>query len=488
MQLFMDQNQTAETSRFQLFLWVWFAVFFLEKLGRPMGIGDFQGQLSIIATLATLLNIYVLTCRTNWISILLITIFQAAIHRLNIPGAATILPRLAHWYIVDIGNLILSCAAITALFKEGRNASLYRIAVYAAPAIRAFLICALVSAGFAKLNSNFFSVEDSCGVQFYEILNGIYHWMPNLWFVKQVVPGYVIFCEIISPCLLLFRRTRLLAALFICTLMFGLGAINIFSLYEFSGLFLSMVILFLPAAAIQTLFFEVSGPMQRWKLTFTQYYSKNISSTLQSAGKIAACFLLVGLVLLKDLLHTDLINRIPIQIIWWFINGVFILTLFYCWRCYGTDRAPTWRLLRPRSYINLCIVVVFVFLESLTYIGIGHFPAMIIAASLQVNRAYSNHFIVQSVPDLGFNRVTTIVSSDDPELPVQTSYSWFPLNLFLLARPQYHTTVNFEDGLRISTPLLASPFKEVLKKISTPFLIPLPIATVRPGQCSVHNH
>ena len=484
----LNKQLSVETDRFQLFLWLWFGALFSEKLGRLMIISDagWPTSLSLISTAASFVVLWSLCNRTSVTIIIGVTIAQALVYA-RIPADVTplraaVFPFLEHWYLATAGNLILLTSIIYAGLHNGfRGITLEPIARFAAGGLRIIFCVFLMAAGFSKVNSSFFTPHTSCVTRILEMLHAFYVVIPNILLLQKYLPYLVVFVELICPVLLLVPRLRRPALLCIFAFLFGLGILPpINSLYEFAGLFLAIGVLFIPAETVYAVVFAADGFVQRTLVRLA------ISPQgLRNHCRFFLMIIFIGLLFVGDLKNLLFLNFFIVQIFW---CGAFLLLSYLVLISYKIVPKPREQNTQlfcqniPWPSLMLCILIALS--EGITFLGVQHRPAFKMASGLSVSRAYSNHLLISHLPDLGFNALAKIISSDDPFIPRGAIFTWMPLRTYLEANPKKHIILNLE-GQRLQTPLPPSLFTSWNEWIGMPTIIPTAVDTSGPIACTM---
>lgn len=453
----------GETSRFQLFLWFWLGAFFLERIGRfsPLTLETLPSLRGFVNWLSFALIIASLLKRSTRATLSATIISQFFYHLYKVDETRGFF--LEHWLLACLGNAILLCAIIYSLFKKDLSDPISYIGERSIGALRLLTVVSLTIAGISKLNTSFFSLEHSCASSAYDIMMGYYTFLPNYIWVKKAFPYLATFTELICPTLLLFRSTRYVALILIGGLMFNLGILPPFnSLYDFAGLYIALLILFIPS-------YEFSTP--RW------------------VKPLLPIGVLGGVVILFTYSDpaNDIMQRFYLtQVFWWgaFLYFVTLIIRGLCSREQTSDALQGGSLLGS-TILAYSIVALFIIKESFTYMGVQHIPAFRMASGLSLSRIHSNHFIVTSLPDLGFNRTARVIRSNDPHIFVGAYYSWTTIESYLAGNKSVDVAMDVE-GTVVETPLKPHMATYLYKLLGLSIDSPPAIEFIEPIHCGLH--
>jgi hypothetical protein len=155
-----------------------------------------------------------------------------------------------HWFIAGLSSLAFVVIAVTVLLRKQRLEPEALFPSFASVA-RFNLICLYCISAFHKLNSDYFSLDVSCGVATYGQLREALPFLPASGAAFLVATYLGVIMELALPTLLIMRRLRRLGV--VLGLFFHL-CLGIMGYSRFSMISFALLILFLP---------ELDAPMKK---------------------------------------------------------------------------------------------------------------------------------------------------------------------------------------------------------------------------------
>lgn len=378
----------SSTIRFQCALWVWLAVLFLERIARK---GSFtlwnDSQEFHAASIVITICVFTFLLSVQNVYLLIAAIIAQLIsYELLLKHGHLLVPTMLHWFMGILIALLLLMSFVFTLLSRPKDRAL-AFTQNATPILKGFFIIGLTFLGFSKLNSAFLNPELSCTSSMLEIAQNYLPFLPLNNSFKQFVAVIVFLIEFLGPLLLVYRPTRDLALLTIGTLLFFLGAVPIYSLYEFAGQFFALLLLFIESRSYIIFMAKI------------RYTCARIPKQIW----LVSIFLLGALCGLSDRSAEFLPFNNTCQVLWYLFFIMFLVLLTI-----NSNQEKLPLTLLPKNG-RMCAVVFYIVLimkESLTYLGMPHYPSFAVASGLVVNTRYSNHLLIRSIPETNFNRPT----------------------------------------------------------------------------------
>lgn len=276
------------------------------------------------------------------------------------------------------------------------------------PLLRLELIIVYLLAGWHKLNTGFFNLQDSCAVHMYLKIG-----LPAPGdLARWLLIFATIATELCLPVLLTLRRTRNFAVGYGIAFHAFLG---ITGFYSFSTTMITLLFLFAPDGFIEAA---------------TEFWREHKRATL-AAGALAALLFLAGIALM----HTRAGNFLSVTPIWeetlhanhWMAAMYWVFFVFgplsagfYLWLWWrrGATFIPDAHCCGPISPIFWIVPALLVFDGLTPYLGLKTETAFAMYSNLRTEGGPTNHLIWRNRLDLGGyqENLVRVVSSSDPAL------------------------------------------------------------------------
>jgi hypothetical protein len=355
-----------------------------------------------------------------------------------------------HWFLTAIVDTVIVVGAVATRLQGPLTHA--RLTSTVASSLRWILLIALFSAGFSKLNTSFLNPDTSCAVALLEFQRVTFPFslLPDASWTQSAAIYVTLIAELGAPLMLCVRRTRMLGMLLAAGFFFLIGTNPQAKLYEFSTIFVSLMLFFAPAELFVRIRDQLRGHAAaarvRWLLA-------------SAAWRRARPFLVAALVYLGVYLvsyseieplareHRFFVARLSYAV------GLPALVALYVWGCFvlRTTQQSAVPMLFSRPRALLVLPLLFFVHEASTYLGYKRSPTVTMAGNLMIERGYSNHIVVTGLPELEGNRVVTLVRSSDPlfDGKGRRGVTWAGFRDYLARNPD--TSVTFElEGVRES--------------------------------------
>lgn len=326
-----------------------------------------------------------------------------------------------------IGNhwLLASLVAVAILIAMAGRYGWDRFA----PVGRWLMLAFYLWAGFAKLNSDFFDPQVSCGLEFAnQTLRG--------WGLPIVEPTSVaawapilgtVLIELSIPWLLIAKRTRTIGVV-LALVFHGIVALNLIQpFFSFTGLLIALVVLFLTGEQLRA--------TERW--------------VRQDVARVWA--LLAGGVGLIGVLPAGNLTINAVR-----FGGFALWVPFLLWIVVAVVRVSRVRStpdngqLRLRSASGVALVAIVAAIGAFPYLEIRTATSWNMYANLETVAGSSNHYLVRSTLPLTDHqqRVVIVHASDDPGLQLYPDFAYAPIERHFLNYLALHpgANVDFEVG------------------------------------------
>lgn len=301
-----------------------------------------------------------------------------------------------------------------------------------------FVSASMGAAGFAKLNHDFLDPASSCGPVLYLWLreSALFAWLPNGEWVAPLIIAWTLVAELGGALLLLTRRTRIVGLALLVSVWLPIALIPRFTVVEFTGVFFSASLLFVPRDALAS---GVSRFHSLWRRVSRRAPRRAVASLRAiaiSAWIVAVFGEHVGFdVDVRKTICRMVCTTGALMVVWLLLMGG-----RHRWT-FPRVRPPSRAALAAWSFVALLLVN-----EASPYFGLWQNVSMTMAGNFWVQPAFSNHVVFSHVPTWRSTRPIAIVASNDAAFPVDAQMPWI---LFKeLAARHRAADVTYRDGTK----------------------------------------
>ena len=313
-------------------------------------------------------------------------------------------------------SVVLVGAWLGALVRERRLPSAAAWFRRLAPPLRLSLLAIYFWAAFHKLNTDFFDIDKSCGVELYRRVTekvGFLPW-PDGPGALTVVVWATVLVEGALPLLLVARRTRAVGLGVAAVLHFGFGLTMFF---DFSMTMLSLLLLFTPEGFASALL----GGRPPWtRLGWSQARWRWITTAGAAAFAVAT-----------EWIFWDMFD--PLALAWWLLVPALGFAFWKLARGRWSWESPI-ELLRSGPLLALVPLALFA-MGTCPYIGSKTETSLAMYSNLRTEGGVSNHLLLtQPLYLFDYQRnLVRVLESSDPQLQALANEG-HPVPLFTLRK------------------------------------------------------